>query len=84
VQHFALRHRPIPQNLLRCTKVTASTCAFSVPFALTYQSKNHRVSFHLWSQQQANEILRLDLPKFDLTDHELPRCTYNGGYIDCG
>src|SRR5262249_19775002 len=43
--------------------VTASTFAFSVPFVLTYQSRNHRVSFHLLSQQQANEVLRHDLPK---------------------
>jgi len=48
-----------------------------------HQSKDHRVSFHLWSQQRANKV-RLNLPKFDLADHELPRCTYNGGYIDCG
>jgi hypothetical protein len=27
-------------------KVSASTCAFSALFALTYQSKNHRACFH--------------------------------------
>jgi hypothetical protein len=27
------------------TKVTASICAFSVPFVLTCRSGNHRVSF---------------------------------------
>src|SRR6516225_2922609 len=27
--------------------LTASICAFCGPFVLTYQSKNHRVSFHL-------------------------------------
>jgi hypothetical protein len=53
------------------TKVTASTCAFSVPFVPTYQSRNHRASFHPSSQQQANEVLRRDLPKFRLTDPDI-------------
>jgi hypothetical protein len=51
--------------------VTASPFAFSVPFVLTYQSKNHRSSFHLSSPQQATEVLRHDLPKFRRTDHDI-------------
>jgi len=47
-------------------KVTASTCAFSASLVPTYQSRNHRVSFHLCSHQQANEVLRHDPPKFRL------------------
>jgi hypothetical protein len=53
------------------TKVTASTCVFSVPFVLTCRSGNRRVSFHPWSQQQANEALRHDPPKFHQTDHDI-------------
>src|SRR5262249_24358064 len=53
------------------TKVTASICAFSVPFVLTCRSRNRRVSFHLLSQQQANQVLRHGLPKIRLTDHDI-------------
>src|SRR5262245_62041049 len=45
------RPRPIPfnfsQNLRTCTKVSASTVAFSVPFVLTCRLENRQVSFHL-------------------------------------
>src|SRR5262249_22137694 len=35
-------------------EVTASTCAFSVPFVLTCRSGNRQVSFHLCTPQQAS------------------------------
>src|ERR1700747_411331 len=53
------------------TKVTASTCAFSVPFVLTCRSGNLRVSFHVLWQQQANEVLPHGPPKSRLMDHDI-------------
>jgi hypothetical protein len=55
----------------KMSKVIASTYAFSVPSVLTRRSGNVRASFHLWSQQQANEVLRHGQPKFRLMDHDI-------------
>jgi hypothetical protein len=52
-------------------KLSASICAFSDPFVLTCRSGNRQASFHLWSQRQANEVLRHGLPKFRLMDHDI-------------
>jgi hypothetical protein len=49
----------------------ASTFAFSVPFPPTYQSRNRLTSFHLLSQQQANEVLRHDPPMSRLRDSDI-------------
>jgi len=53
------------------TKVTVSTCAFSAAFLLTCRSRNRRASFPFGSQQQANEVLRHDLPKSHLIDYDI-------------
>src|SRR5262249_15796368 len=58
-------------NTLYNTKVTASICAFFVSFVLTCRSGNRRVSFPFGSQQQANEALRHDLPRFRLKDCDI-------------
>src|SRR5262245_10014941 len=60
-----------PRKSVIYAKVIASTYVFPVPFALTCRSENRQVSFHLLSPQQANEVLRHDLPTFRLTGHDI-------------
>src|SRR5262245_9175953 len=57
-------------EILRRCRAIASTCAFSAPSAQTCRLENSRSSSLPLSPLQANEVLRLDLPKSHPTDRD--------------